>query len=375
MPGNGKKSPKIKQPKKKKRRVNSKNDATHNTKEQSKTVHDDNSGVSTANTVDTQPSFIQGVSTQNFMSMSSLQNPQPMQFQAPMQTGYPYSPPPPPVPGMGTPYNFNQQAQAQMNVKPDWATEMIDTVKAMSKELGKLSTIEKTLSGIKISVQNLESKVEGMEGQLKSCEKACDFLGKQYDDQKNELKTAKSNISGLQKRCNDLEVTCKDYEIKASKTHKKLLDLESRNMRENLVFHGLPENVSENCEAVVKEFCVEKLKIPSIEVEAIVLDRVHRIGRTDKVKPGAIRPIVAKFHRYSEREKVRETGYQLKDTLKAENLSVRPQLPSEVLENRKPLYSAFEKAKAEGSKVKFVLDKLYINGKEYIPPKSADNPK
>ena len=75
MPGN---SPKIKQPKKKKRRVNSKNDATHDTKEQSKTVHDDNSGVNTANTVDTQPSFIQGVSTQNFMSMSSLQNPQPM---------------------------------------------------------------------------------------------------------------------------------------------------------------------------------------------------------------------------------------------------------------------------------------------------------
>ena len=101
----------------------------------------------------------------NFMNTSSLQNSQPMQFQAPMQapmkTGYPYSPPPPPIQGIHMPYNFSQQAQAQMNVKPDWATEMIDTVKAMSKELSKLSTTEKTLSGIKISVQNLESKVEG----------------------------------------------------------------------------------------------------------------------------------------------------------------------------------------------------------------------
>ena len=123
-----------------------------------------------------------------------------------------------------------------------------------------------------------------MEGQLKNCEKACEFLGKQYEDQKNELKAAKSNISSLQKRCNDLEDTCKDYEMKASKTHKKLLDLESRNMRENLVFHGLPENVGENCETVVKEFCVEKLKLSATEVQAIVFDRVHRIGRADKVK-------------------------------------------------------------------------------------------
>ena len=259
-----------------------------------------------------------------------------------------------------------------MNFKPDWANEMIESMKAMGKELGKLSIIEKTLTGIKTSVQNLETKVEVMEGQMKNCEKACDFLGKAYEDQKNELKTAKSNISGLQKRCDDLEDTCKDYETKASKTHKKLLDLESRSMRENLVFHGLRENVSEDCEAVVKEFCVEKLKIIKTEVDAIVFDRVHRIGRVDKIKPGAIRPIVAKFHRYSERERVREIGYEMKDKLRGENLAVRPQLPSEVLENRKPLYSAFEKAKAEGSKVKFVLDKLYINGKEYIPPKSGN---
>ena len=162
---------------------------------------------------------------------------------------------------------------------------------------------------------------------------------------------------------------------KTQKRIKKLLDLESRRMRENLVFHCLPENVNENCEAVVKQFCFEKLNMPETEVRAIVFDRVHRIGRIEKTKPGAIRQIVAKFHRYSEREKVRETGYEKKDALKEANLAVRPQLPSKVLENRKPLYPAFEKAKAEGSRVKFVLDKLYIDGKEYVPPKSADNSK
>ena len=71
-------------------------------------------------------------------------------------------------------------------------------------------------------------------------------------------------------------------------------------------------------------------------------------------------------------KRVRQLGYDRRDALKGDNQAVRPQLPSEVLENRKPLYPAFEKAKADGAKVKFVLDKLYINGKEYIPPKSTD---
>ena len=108
-----------------------------------------------------------------------------MQFPGALQTSFPYSPPPQ---GMGAPYTFSQQTRALMNFRPDWATKLIETVNAMSKELGKLNTIEKknkkTLSGIQTSVQNLESKVEVMDGQFKNCEKSCDFLSKEYDDQK-----------------------------------------------------------------------------------------------------------------------------------------------------------------------------------------------
>ena len=139
-------------------------------------------------------------------------------------------------------------------------------------------------------------------------------------------------------------------------------------MRENLVFHGLPESPNENCETMVKQFCHNKLALDEAEANAMILDRVHRIRRPEKQRPGGARPIVAKFHRFSDREKIRELGFEKKDALRAENLAVKPQLPAEVLENRKPLYSVFEKAKADGNRVKFVLDKLYINGREYIPP-------
>ena len=104
------------------------------------------------------------------------------------------------------------------------------------------------------------------------------------------------------------------------------------------------------------------------EADDLTFDHVHRIGRPENQRVGSIRPIVAKFHKYSERETVREIGYQKREVLKRDNTAVKVQLPSEVLERRKPLYQVFEKAKNEGKRVKFVLDKLFINGREYIPP-------
>ena len=111
---------------------------------------------------------------------------------------------------------------------PDWAKEMSETIKTMSQELGKLSSIEKTLSGIQLSVHSLEIKVGTMESKLINCERSCTFLSNQYEDHKKELESAKYNVLGLRKRFTDLENKCKDNEIKSSKTHKKLLDLESR---------------------------------------------------------------------------------------------------------------------------------------------------
>ena len=366
MSGKDKKSPQNPQPKRKKRRVKSKQD----TKDSSRVVSTDTGGVST-NVNGSSNVCVQSADSRfpqpqlNMASFQNPQNPQPMQMQGNMQPPmtFPYSPPPQ---GMGAPMNFGSQMQS--NYKPEWANELINSVNQMGKELGKLNSIEKTLSSIKLTVTNLETKVGAMESKLNNCEKSCDFLSKEYEEQKKELKSAKSNISGLQKRCNDLESKCEEYEKKGSKLNKKLLDLESRSMRENLVFHGLPESPNENCETMVKQFCHNKLALDEAEANAMILDRVHRIGRPEKQRPGGARPIVAKFHRFSDREKIRELGFEKKDALRAENLAVKPQLPAEVLENRKPLYSVFEKAKADGNRVKFVLDKLYINGREYIPP-------
>ena len=218
MSGKGKKSPSCSQPKKKKRRTNSKK----NTKGQSETVSADLSCVSTMSTLHNSTNLttqaLKGGSSQNFYNMATFSSPQ-MQIPGSMQgTGqvpmqFQYSPT---SQGMGAPYNFGPQMPMQMNVKPDWANELTENMKQMSKELSKLSSIEKTLSGIKLSVSNLENKVETMESKLINCEKSCSFLSKEYEDQKKEFNAAKSNVSKLQKRCTDLESKCMEYESKSS---------------------------------------------------------------------------------------------------------------------------------------------------------------
>ena len=371
-------SPENDVPRCKKRLVKSKQDSKgHN---QNKNSTSSSTGGSTSqpivNKVSTLPTKSQPHSAHNYPEMSQFPaaNPTTMQMagmQVPSNMMYPYFPPP--VQGTGgagagggSPMVMSMGPQPMY--KPDWATELISEVKQMSKELGKLSTIEKTLASISTKINSLESKVNLVETQVNSCEKACSFLSNQYEDHRKELSDAKSQISSLKSKCESMESKSKEHQAESAKLQRKVLDLESRSMRDNLVFHGLPESTPEDCESLVKTLLKEELGMGEFETREIIFDRIHRIGRKENQRPGYIRPIVAKFHRYSEREQVRELKYAKRDALRATNKSVKPQIPAEVLEKRKPLYSVFEKAKNDGARVKFVLDKLYINGREYVPP-------
>ena len=381
MPDKKSKSPQNSQPKRKKRRVKSNQETKENKGDnQKQNESTDLLGVSTIeyqNTPNTQSSASELVYHSighTPLNISQFQNPQPMQLlgMQGMQSNmmFPYSPP---AQGAGAPMGMSMGQPP--NYKPEWATELIENVKQMGKDLSKLNSIEKTLSSISLKINSLETKVGVMETKVNNCETACNFLSDTYDEHKKDLETAKteiknakSEISGLKTRCDAIENRSREYQTESSKLQRKVYELESRSMRDNLVFHGLPKSANENCDLLVKTFCKEKLEMEATEVDRVVFDRIHRIGRLENLRPGNIRPIVAKFHRYNEREKVRQIGYEKRAALKGENMAVRPQLPSEILEKRKPLYPVFEKAKNDGHRVKFVLDKLYINGREYIPP-------
>lgn len=63
----------------------------------------------------------------------------------------------------------------------------------------------------------------------------------------------------------------------SSKLLRNLYELESRSIRDNLVFHCLPETVNENCDVLTKTFCKKKLEIDAAEVDRVVFESIHRI--------------------------------------------------------------------------------------------------
>ena len=70
------------------------------------------------------------------------------------------------------------------------------------------------------------------------------------------------------------------------------------------MFYAIPEKADENCDTTLKKFFVKELGV----TEDVELARAHRMG---KHKPAKTRPIVAKSHRYQQRETIRSAGPRL----------------------------------------------------------------
>ena len=96
---------------------------------------------------------------------------------------------------------------------------------------------------------------------------------------------------------------------------------------------------AEECFEKIRTFVKDNLEFGEGAARHIELDRM---GRN---RDGAVRPIVVKFHRYGDREKVRIKGYNRREELTTKKLSVRAQSPKEIMDKRKPLYSIFMREK------------------------------
>ena len=237
----------------------------------------------------------------------------------------------------------------------------------IKKSIPKIDSIEKTVNLINLKVSDLEAKFSSLETRVTEVEASCSFMDGEMDKHKSEMKAAQEEIGKLQSSCKTLEENYQTCLSSRRQLEEKVVDLESRSMRDNLMFYGIDEKqTDENCEDLVKEFLSNQLEIQ--DADNITFDRVHRVGNKSAKKP---RPIVAKFHYYTEREKVRQTSYTLSEKLKQSNQGVGIQQPKSVRESRRALYQVMKEAKDNKQDAKFIRDKLYINGREYIPPKPA----
>ena len=176
-----------------------------------------------------------------------------------------------------------------------------------------------------------------------------EFAHAEVSDLKNDNEARKKMDEVMKQKLEKLE---KENAILS----KSVIDLKARSMRDNLIFYNIPETKDEDTTNIIHKLLEKKLHIEDA-TNNVKIDRSHRLGRQIQ---GAtkLRPIVAKFNFFQDRENIHLNAKKLKGS----NVAIAEQFPEEIVRIRRELYPELKKAKEAGKKAKFVRDKLIIEG-------------
>ena len=203
-----------------------------------------------------------------------------------------------------------------------------------------VASLEKTMTNIQLEVLSLKVRADSAETKLKEMDTGLQFANAEVEDLKTQSRNNQQSIVSLKER---------------------LLYQEVYNRRENLRFFGLPESTEstiEDSSEVLYRFLERDLDIEG--ARNIEFQRVHRLGRK---KEGASRPIIARFLRYPDRERVFKAALEAQDEI---DVKVYADLPKEIQENRKKQWPRLKRAREEGKTAYFSRkepDKLFIEGR------------
>ena len=201
-------------------------------------------------------------------------------------------------------------------------------------KLGKLDIIEKRMEIFETELKEVKDSIEFAHSELHDLKKECKKIDKSEEESKQRLDNLEQKNTFLNNR---------------------VIDLQARSMRDNLIFYNIKENDGENTTEVIHSLLESHFGIEN--AKAVKIDRSHRMGRKlqHARKP---RAIIAKFNYFQDKQKVLTNARKLKGT----GIAVSEQFPEEIMIARKRLYPELKKAREEGKRVKLVRDKLYIDG-------------
>ncbi|XP_020619744.1 protein unc-13 homolog C-like [Orbicella faveolata] len=229
----------------------------------------------------------------------------------------------------------------------------------MEKKLDILEGFVKVVDG---KVNKLQDKAEQFESFSRDATTKLKVLDEGMSFANTEIENLKKKVKLLEQTIQENTVNTENKfkgKIEALRNEKLYMEVYQR--RENLRFYGIAESFhlsEENVKEVLIGFIQKELNIS--EADSFEYQRVHRIGKRDpsQEKP---RPIIARFLRYSDRERVMSSARKLKGT----GFGISPDLPKEIVDRRKELMPKFKKAKEDGKSAFFKRsepDKLFIEG-------------
>ena len=301
-----------------------------------------------------------------------------------LQYALPYTPQPMGQPHMQTtsPQRADLPEVSPSGIDKEMFTSLMDKLASIEKaqsqiqtKLSKLDSVESNVKSMMSKLTKMESRIDSLEVQCKSTdakiidlEASRNFDSQLCDELKQENISLKQQVSANEKQTKILEQDLRKQQTINHDMSESIVDLQSRSMRENLLFHGFEECKtsedwkSEDCSAQILDFCCNKLGIEDAKTR-IKLDRAHRVGKYDRAKT---RPIVAKFNFFGDKVEIKNAS---RSKLSNEPQRVGDQFPQAIRERRQKLIPYFVEAKSAGKPAVLSYDKLYMDNKTY----TADN--
>ncbi|CAC5425339.1 unnamed protein product [Mytilus coruscus] len=203
-------------------------------------------------------------------------------------------------------------------------------------------TNEQALKTCQTKVTELETNVQGIGNLFDDVKARCDRNKIVTEENSKELEQAKACINKLFKNLSELsdqrqECNC---QTELENMKEKVLDLQCRSMKNNLVFTGLYNVRDENTEELL------------------------RFGRYQ----GGRRPIVTRFLYHCDLQYVLDNAYRLRNT----RYGIKQQFPKEIEDRRRKLYPIMKEAKRNRKIATLVRDRLFIDNELYQIPDDAE---
>lgn len=263
----------------------------------------------------------------------------------------------------------------------DLISEMNNRLKTIESSFSKLKLMEKDVAYLKSKVTEIHENNKSIGERIGDVEKFCQTFSDLADDNIDAKRKFQEEISSLKAENTSLKQEINHLKTQNDDLHDMCLQNQCRSMENNLIFFAIDEVrpvnegagvvEKENVERSLRHFNQEQLKEnpavnADIDTENIHFDRVHRLGNPATASRNQRpRPIVAKFERFCEREKVRKAGNTLNKAQRS--FKVHELFLREIENKRKSLYPVARRHIDRGDKVALVRDRLYINNRLYDP--------
>ena len=268
--------------------------------------------------------------------------------------------------------SFDQEESDKMSSQCKHCDTKLDSI--ISK-LEMLDAIEKSVKALQETLGKMDARILSLENAQATTNRDINDLKDSLSftqDQQTKTATSLESLKDQTNR-NLAELTKKNDELEG-----KLRELESQNLylnaysrRENIKFENIPEETSHNrhedTEEVLRNFLETNLGYE--QARDVEIQRVHRLKtKNADAKP---KPIIARFLRYKDCERILSLGHRLKDT----GYRMYQDLPYGIVERRRKLMDVFKTAKKNKIPAVFSKsqpDKLYVRGKLWPVGRSLD---